>query len=71
MKIRFTKKAEAELLRIVDIFNEYAGGRFADAFVDKVVACGLMLLKHPLSGQIEQLLSRKHIASNTSTIIIS
>lgn len=57
MKIRFTKKAEAELLRIVDVFNEYAGGRSADAFVDKVAACGSMLLKHPQSGQIEQLLS--------------
>ena len=57
MKIRFTKKAEAELLRIVDIFNEYAGARSADAFIDKVAICGSTLLKHPLSGQIEQILS--------------
>ena len=57
MKIRFTKKTEAELLRIVDIFNEYAGARSANAFIDKVAICGSTLLKHPLSGQIEQILS--------------
>ena len=51
MKIRFTKKAEAELLRIVDIFNEYAGARSADAFIDKVAICGSTLLTCVTEGR--------------------
>ena len=43
MKVRFTKQARKEFFRVVDMFAEVAGQRYADIFIDKVYGIGEQL----------------------------
>ena len=57
MQIRFTKQAREEYLRIISVFEEFAGTRSASKLNDRVRQKGETLLKHPYSGPLEPLLS--------------
>ena len=59
MKVRFTRQARIEFFRIVDVFTEYAGQRYAQTFIDKVTDIGSLLNKFPFAGHPEPLLKER------------
>ena len=56
MQYRITKPAQKALLRIYDIFIEFAGQRNADNIIERVDERLAELQKFPLSGHPEELL---------------
>lgn len=71
MELQFTKQAREEYLRIVSIFAEFAGTRYANKFMERMHQRGKALLRHPLIGHPEPLLANRKrdyrsISINTS-----
>ena len=63
MQYRITKPAQEALIRIYDVFYEFAGQRNADKIIDRVDERLNTLQKFPYSGQPEPILadrSRKY-----------
>ena len=68
MRLRFTKRARLEFLRIVDVYAEYAGQRYADKFIDNVDRCIKDIIKYPISNHPETLLSERRALYRAKTI---
>lgn len=68
MRLRFTKRARLEFLRIVDVYAEYAGQRYADKFIDKVDRCIKDIIKYPTSNHPETLLLERKTQYRAKTI---
>ena len=56
MQYRITKPAQKALLRIYDVFCEFAGQRNADKIIERVDERLATLQKYPFSGHPEELL---------------
>ena len=59
MQFRITKPAQKAFQKIYDIFFEFAGKRHADEMVDRVDDRLKILMKQPLAGHPETLLSNR------------
>ena len=68
MRLRFTKRARLEFLRIVDVYAEYAGQRYADIFIDKVDKCIKDIFKFPTANHPETLLLERKTRYRAKTI---
>jgi len=68
MRLRFTKRARLEFLRIVDVYAEYAGQRYADNFINKVDRCLKDIMKYPTSNHPETLLLERKTLYRAKTI---
>ena len=68
MRLQFTKRARLEFLRIVDVYAEYAGQRYADRFIDKVDGCIKDIILFPTANHPETLLSDRKFLYRAKTI---
>ena len=59
MQYKITQPAQKALEKIYDTFYEFAGKRYADDMVERVDDRLQTLLKHPLVGHPEPLLSNR------------